>query len=286
MVQARSVERMLLNDDPNLQTEIVGITTTGDRSARIPSQPLSGKGDFLKELESALLADEADMAVHSMKDVPFILPPALRIRSIGLREDPRDVLIGISSLLKLDASARIGTSSTRRQALLRHEANKTNVAPIRGNIDTRLRRLQEGEFDAIVLAAAGLNRLGLQQYVGCFLEPSIYVPPAGQGLLAVEYRENDSRVEEVLARIEDHETATVASVERAVVASIEADCTTPIGVHCQSRDGEYRVNAVVLDPQGQHSIRAQLTGGDPDSLATRAADQLLSMGARDLFQTQ
>ncbi len=285
LAQANHVRSLLLERNPDVGVEIVGMTTTGDRSATSPSQALSGKGDFLKELELALLDQSADLAVHSMKDVPSSTPKGLRISAIGNRADARDALIGVKSLSELSVDSCIGTSSARRSALLKHVTNRSNIKPIRGNVDTRLAKLDNREVDALVLACAGLSRLGLEQRIGCFLDPSIFVPAAGQGCLAVEFRAGDEAVKRILDPLISQAASAVADCERAVVRELQADCNAPMGVYCAHKGSIYHLYGVVLDPNGDHSVRVSLADESTSTLADRAAEQLIAMGALDLIKS-
>lgn len=284
LVQANYVRTLLLEGNPDLNVEIIGMTTSGDRSASSPSQALSGKGDFLKELEVALLDESADLAVHSMKDVPASTPKGLHIRAIGSRADARDALIGVSALSELKPDSRIGTSSSRRRALLKHVANQTNVEPIRGNVKTRLAKLENKVVDALVLACAGLSRLGLEQRIGCYLDPTIFVPAAGQGCLAVEYRTGDEVIERIIDSLGANGISDIADCERAVVRDLEADCSVPLGVYCVQKGNDYRLHAVVLDSNGDHALRANLIDQSASRLADRATQQLIALGALELIK--
>lgn len=281
--QTNYICRLLQKANPDLEIEIVGVVTTGDKSADQHNSPLSGKGDFLKEIESELLNETADLAIHSMKDVPAHLPAGLSVRAVAQRNDPSDSLVGVSSPFDLPADARIGTSSSRRRALLRHAFNKTNVQNIRGNVDTRLKKLDDGSYDALVLASAGLLRLGLDNRIGFRLDPSIFVPAAGQGQLAAEYRINDRKISRLVDSLEEDGASNVSRCERDVVNKLGADCTTPIGVYCQSKDRGFHVDAIVVDPCGERSVRVSCQDENPANLATTVARSLLSMGARELF---
>lgn len=283
MQQTVWVRNFLQNFNPDLEIEILGVVTTGDKSSQDIDSQLTGKGDFLKEIESELLGETADLAVHSMKDVPAQLPDGLTIRAIGPRQDPTDALVGIGSIDSLSANARIGTSSSRRRALLRHVFNKTNVRSIRGNVDTRLRKLDEAKFDALILASSGLVRLGLDNRIGTRLDPTIFVPAAGQGQLAVELRRDDDNISKLVDSMEVPEATLASCCERYVVNELGADCTTPIGVYCEPIDQGFHVQSIVLDPSGEHSVQASFFDESPCKLAERAVHSLLSMGARDLI---
>ncbi len=282
--QTNYICRLLQSKNPGLKIETVGVVTTGDKSAIQPNSPLSGKGDFLKEIESELLNETADLAIHSMKDVPAHLPNGLAVRAVAPRQDPSDALVGVSSPFDIPGNARIGTSSCRRRALLRHAFNKTNVQNIRGNVDTRLKKLDDGSYDVLVLATAGLLRLGLNNRIGFRLNPTVFVPAAGQGQLAAEYRIGDSKISKLMDSLEVPGVSDVSRCERDVVDKLGADCTTPVGVYCISKDQEFHIEAIVVDPSGEHSVRVSCQGESPASLATKVARSLLSMGARELFE--
>lgn len=282
--QTNYICRLLQNGNPGLEIETLGVVTTGDKSANQPNSPLSGKGDFLKEIELELLKGTADLAIHSMKDVPAHLPDGLAVRAVAPRQDPSDALVGVSSPFNIPANARIGTSSCRRRALLRHAFNKSNVQNIRGNVDTRLKKLDEGSYDALVLATAGLLRLGLNDRIGFRLDPSIFVPAAGQGQLAAEYRIGDNQISRLIDSLEEPGASDVSRCERDVVNILGADCTTPVGVFCVSRNQEFHIEAIVVDPSGERSVRVSCQDESPASLATTVARSLLSMGASELFE--
>lgn len=282
--QTSYICRLIRNANPGLEVETVGVTTTGDRSASSPNSPLSGKGDFLKEIETELLDETADLAIHSMKDVPALLPDGLEVRAVAHRQDPSDALIGVSTLHNLPIDARIGTSSCRRRALLRHIFNRTDVQDIRGNVDTRLKKLEDGSYDALVLASSGLIRLGLDDKIGCRLDSSIFIPAAGQGQLAAEYRTGDEKISKIVDTLEVTESSDASHCERDIVKKLGADCTTPIGVYCKPMDQGFLVEAIVVDPSGEHSVRASCHDENLDSLANSVAESLVSMGARELFE--
>ena len=282
--QTNYICRLIQNAYPELEVETVGVTTTGDKSAHDPNSSLSGKGDFLKEIESKLVNESVDLAIHSMKDVPALIPEGLAVRAVAPRQDPRDAVVGASTLRDLPTNARIGTSSCRRRALLRHAFNRTNVQEIRGNVDTRLKKLDDGSFGALVLASSGLIRLGLDKRIGFRLDSSIFVPAAGQGQLAAEYRIDDRDIAKIVHSLEVADARDASQCERDVVSKLGADCTTPIGVYCKPMDPGFHTEAIVLDPSGEHSVRASCQDENLDNLATTVAESLLSMGARELFE--
>jgi hydroxymethylbilane synthase len=252
--------------------ELVTITTSGDRGA-----VLNDKSEWVSELEHALLAGEIDLAVHSAKDVPAELPEGLSLVAIPERADPRDVICGAQALDALPAGARVGTSSLRRAAQLRAAREDLEVVSVRGNVDTRLRKLAAGEVDALVLARAGLERLGRLEEAGGVLDE--LVPAAGQGALALEARTGT----EVPAALRDRVATTCVSAERSLVRALEANCNTPVGAFARVlRDEEVELVAWVGRPDGSAWVRDRLTGA-PDGLGERVAERLLAVGARELL---
>jgi hydroxymethylbilane synthase len=270
LAQAELVAGWLADD-----VELVPITTSGDRGSR------SDKSRFVKEIEEALLAGEVDLAVHSAKDVPADLPEGLSIVGVPERADARDVLCGAESLAALGAGAVVGTGSLRRQAQLLALRPDLEVRELRGNVDTRLRRLEEGDFDAIVLAAAGLERLGREG--GAVLAE--LVPAPGQGCLALEARADDREVVAAAATLTDRHALTALTAERALVAALEASCHTPIGAHASLSDSALSLTAFVGLPDGSHWIRDSLAGDpeDPATLGLEVGERLLAAGARELL---
>lgn len=294
LTQARLVVGMLEGVEPGLRVEITPVRTSGDeRSARAGTKasPASGPGDksrFVKEIEEALLAGTADLAVHSAKDVPGQLPDGLAIVGVPARADPRDSLCGASAIADLAPGARVGTSSLRRRAQLLATREDLEVTELRGNVDTRLRRLGEGGYDAIVLAQAGLERLGLP--AGEPVDPAVLVPAPGQGCLALEARAGDERTADLAAAITEAEALACLTVERAVTATLEASCQTPIGVHAElagDRDGvpELTVASFVGRPDGSAWLRDEVAGDAeaPAELGRLAGERLLAAGAAEVL---
>jgi len=269
LAQARQVAALLGGTHA-----IVEVTTTGDRDGA----DAGDKERWVRELDAALLAGEIDCAVHSAKDVPAHLPAGIVIAAVPERADPRDALCGAPSLAALPEGARVGTSSLRRTAQLRALREDLDVLDLRGNVDTRLRRLAEGGYDAIVLAVAGLERLGRDEE-GVAVDE--LVPAAGQGCLAVTTRAG----EESLAAAIDHEPSSRAlAAERAVVRALEADCHTPVGAHASPLvDGQLALRAFVGAPDGGAWVRDELEGEDPVRLGEEVAERLLAAGAREVL---
>lgn len=254
LAQSRAFARALLDVTPGLAIEELHIVTAGDRTQDKPLQDIGGKGLFIKELEEALLDGRADIAVHSIKDVPALLADRLRIAAIPRREDPRDALVSRSGarLAELPPGARVGTGSLRRALALRSARPDLVVEPVRGNVDTRLRKVDEGQFDAVVLAFAGLRRLGIEARATEVLDPSVSLPAIGQGALGIECRADDARAAEVLARITDAETAICVTAERAVMAAVDGNCRTPVAAFAEHDGDALRLRALLADPDGSN----------------------------------
>jgi hydroxymethylbilane synthase len=259
------------------EVELITITTSGDRGSQ------TDKSRFVKEIEEALLAGEIDLAVHSAKDVPAELPAELSIVGVPERADPLDALCGAGSLDDLSDGAVIGTASIRRRAQLAALRPELDVRDLRGNVDTRLRRLAEGDFDAIVLARAGLARLGREGEGAALPE---LVPAAGQGCLALEARGDDNAVAEAAAALTDRDALTALTAERALVTALGATCDTPVGALAHTADGGLRLTAFIGHPDGSHWIRDELDGdpADPAALGHAVAERLASAGAGALLE--
>lgn len=263
----------------HIATEIRIIKTTGDHLQTMSLTQAGGKGLFTKEIEEALLAGTIDLAVHSLKDLPTESPTGLAIAAIPEREDPRDALAGLR-LAQLFPGARVGTSSGRRASQLRVLYPGLQIEPIRGNVDTRLRKLKEGQFDAIMLAAAGLRRLGLAHEIAEVLSPSQVCPAPGQGALAVQTRENDPAAE--ICRQLDHlPTRQAVACERAVLASLGGGCQLPLGAFAERRGGRLHLTAVAASVDGIQYLRTELQGpaDRPEELGQAAAKDLIARGA-------
>jgi hydroxymethylbilane synthase len=264
------------------ETEIVEVTTAGDRGA----EPGSDKSRWVAELERALLDGEADVAVHSAKDVPGTLPDGLEIVAVPARADARDALCGAPSLDALPAGARVGTRSLRRRALLLAARTDLEIVPLGGNVDTRLRKLGEGAADALVLAHAGLERLQRADEAGAVLDPESFVPAPGQGALALEARTGDDSVRNALATLHDPGAAACLAAERALAAGLGGSCHTPIGGHATPVAGDRLcLRAFVGLPDGSAWVRDVVEGpdGEPERLGREAAARLLAAGARELL---
>jgi hydroxymethylbilane synthase len=266
--------------------EIVPMRTEGDRLAEARLAVVGGKGLFVREIEEALLRGEIDVAVHSLKDLPAELPAGLTLAAFPAREDARDVLVARrpATLESLAPGARVGTSSPRRRALLLALRPDLMVEPIRGNVDTRLRKLAGGDWDAIVLAAAGLRRLGLAPEHGTPLDPEVVVPAVGQGIIAVETRADDGDTRTRLAPVDDPATRACALAERAYLTRLGASCHTPMAAHARLEGDTLRMSAVVASEDGRRVLRA--SGAAPAREAGRLggelAEALLAQGAAEI----
>lgn len=252
LAQSRAFARKLIDASPGLSIEELHVVTSGDKTQDKPLQDIGGKGLFIKELEEALLDGRADFAVHSIKDVPAVIAESLVIAAIPAREDPRDALVSRSGapLAALPAGARVGTGSLRRALALRSQRPDLVVEPIRGNVDTRLRKVDEGQFEGVILALAGLKRLGLEGRATEILDPSVSLPAIGQGALGIECRNGDARTAEVLARMVDRETSICVTAERAVMAAVDGNCRTPVAAFAVREGGSIRLRALLAEPDG------------------------------------
>ena len=268
------------------ETEIVSMRTEGDRLAEAKLAAVGGKGLFVREIEEALLRREIDVAVHSLKDLPAEPPAGLVLAAFLPREDPRDMLIGVrtATLEDLAPGAVIGTSSPRRRALVLAARPDVGVEPIRGNVDTRLRKLAAGSFDAIVLAAAGLRRLGLTPAHCTALDPERFVPAVGQGIIAVEARVDDAATLAGLTRLDHAATRACALAERAYLALLGASCTTPIAAHARLDGSTLRMSAVVADDDGRRLLRTSGSGAaaEAETLGRRLGEEMLAKGAASI----
>jgi hydroxymethylbilane synthase len=272
--------------------ELVIIRTSGDRDRQSSLRVIGGKGVFTKELEDALLEERIDLAVHSMKDMPTSLPAGLEISAICPREDVRDALISRDAL-KLDelpSGARIGTSSLRRQTQLRHYRGDFEMVDMRGNVDTRLAKLAQGDYDAIVLAKAGLDRLGRAEQISEILPPEICLPAAGQGAMGIETRKREDEFFAAVRKLNHRPSQLAVEAERAVLVALEGGCQVPIGVWARMEADSLRIDARVLSADGKESIRESRTGSSENAielgrtvaaaLLDRGADRLLRLAGR------
>lgn len=268
------------------QTRIEIIKTTGDKITDVPLAQVGGKGLFTKEIEEALLAGAIDLAVHSLKDMPAALPEGLTLAAFPEREDPRDGLVG-RTLAELRSGDRVGTSSLRRAAQLHALGLGLTIETLRGNVDTRLRKLDEGQYDAIVLAAAGLRRLGWENRITELLDPSVMCPAPGQGALAIETRDgkagDDGAVQQIARQLDHAETRSAVTAERALLAVLEGGCQVPLGAYAHLEGSSIHLRAIVASPDGQRVIRDSLCGVEPIVLGHELGRRLLAAGAREIL---
>ncbi len=281
--QAEHVRSRLQAAHPDLAIELVTMSTQGDRVLDSPLAKIGGKGLFVKELEQGMLEDRADIAVHSMKDVPAELPDGLEIGAILMREDPRDAFVSnvYGSIESLPRGARVGTSSLRRQCQLHAMRPDLTILDLRGNVGTRLGKLDAGEFDAIVLACAGLRRLGMAERITAALSPETMLPAIAQGVIGIECRSGDSRVARRIAVLNDAGTALRTSMERAMNARLAGGCQAPVAGYSELADGVLEMRGLVGRPDGSDLIRAAISGppGDAALLGRELAEDLLAQGA-------
>ena len=293
LCQANAVAALLLQH-ARVASDIVVIKTSGDRLADASLAQIGGKRLFVKEIEDALLAGEIDLAVHSSKDMPAVLPPGLEVGAVLPREDPHDAIVlpGTAAarsfqdvVHSLGDRPRIGTSSVRRIAQLSRLFPGATFVPVRGNLGTRLRKLDTGDYDALVLAAAGLRRLGRGDRITASVPADACVPAPGQGIIAVEIREGDERVKHFVAHIDDADAAVALRAERVVVTRLGGGCQMPIGVLAEGYGERLAVQGVVVSPDGSRLVRASATGvpADAERLGTFVADELLRGGAGDIL---
>jgi hydroxymethylbilane synthase len=271
-----------------VDAEIVIIKTTGDKLQTASFAQIGGKGVFIKELEEALLNGEVDLAVHSVNDIPTDVPSRLCFPVICRREDTRDCLIAAKSetLATLRQGARLGTSSLRRQAQIRHVRPDLDVRELRGNVDTRLRKVESGEYDAILLAKAGLDRLGWSNRISEVLSPDVCMPAVGQGALGVQARLKDSEIADALAPLDDFETRQSIVAERSLLGALEGGCQVPLGAWARVERGELILDAVVCSSDGSKHIRQRATSVPEQAreLGTQVAQLLIDAGAREILE--
>jgi hydroxymethylbilane synthase len=289
LAQARMVRQALAaahGFDPE-QIAIEVIRTSGDRIQDRPLADVGGKGLFTKEIEEALAAGAIDLAVHSSKDMPTVLPPGLVLSAFMEREDPRDVFISrkAKSIAGLPRGATVGTASLRRQAMVKRKRPDLTIVPLRGNVETRLRKLDEGVADATLLALAGLKRLGLADAVTAVLDVNEFLPAVGQGAIGIETRADDARTCELLAAINHADTFSALGAERAFLAVLDGSCRTPIGGHATISGGRLRFRGMVVKPDGSEAFEASREGNvrDAEELGADAGAELKGRAGPDFF---
>jgi hydroxymethylbilane synthase len=285
--QAEWVKSHLLAGQEELVVELVVIKTTGDKILDVPLAKVGGKGLFVKEIEEALLDGRADLAVHSVKDMPAELPKGLHLAAMPPREDPRDALISKNGagLDKLPQGARVGTSSLRRAAQLLHLRPDLRIETLRGNVDTRLRKLESEGLDAVVLAAAGLKRMELNQVISEYLEPERVLPAVGQGALGIETRTDDGFTNEMVESLVHQETVTTVRAERAFLKRLEGGCQVPIGAYATLEGETLNLTGMVADLTGVRLIRKEMRGDarQPEVVGERLAEVVLESGGGEIL---
>jgi hydroxymethylbilane synthase len=289
MWQAEHVRARLAALHPGCDVSILGMTTKGDRVLDQSLAAIGGKGLFIKELEVAMAEGSADLAVHSLKDVPMDMPPDFTLAAIGEREDPRDALVSnhYLELAQLPGGARVGTSSLRREAQLRERDPLLNILPLRGNVNTRLRKLDEGQYDAIILAAAGLKRLGFGDRIASVLDPDESLPAVGQGALAIECRAVRADVIAAVAPLVDLETTLACIAERAFSRALSGSCHTPLAAHAVRRHDELWLRGLLASRDGASVMRGDQSAKVADEAAADAlgralAEDFLARGAAQM----
>ncbi|HZS31894.1 MAG TPA: hydroxymethylbilane synthase [Methylomirabilota bacterium] len=286
--QAEAVATALRAAWAGLACEVVPIRTSGDRLATAHLAEIGGKGLFVKEIDDALLGGRVDVAVHSLKDLPALRPDGVVLAAFPPREDPRDVLVAdpATTLGTLPRGARVGTSSLRRSVQLRARRPDVRTVAVRGNVDTRLQKLRQGQYEALLLAAAGLRRLGLVEVTSTPLDPDEMLPAIGQGTLAVECRADDARVARLALAIDDPPTRAASLAERALLASLGGACTTPLAAYARIDGDALRLDAWVATPDGVRALRDVAIGDAraPEAVGRQLAGRLLGAGAGELVQ--
>jgi hydroxymethylbilane synthase len=282
--QAESIRKRLFGAT-GVEAEIVVIKTAGDKMQQAPLTQIGGKGIFIKELEEALLEESIDLAVHSVKDIPTDTPSRLMFPAVCRRDDVRDCLVG-ATLTSLRQGARVGTSSLRRQAQVLHIRPDLDIRDLRGNVDTRLRKVESGEYEAILLAKAGLDRLGVSQRISEILSPEVCMPAVGQGAIAVECRLKDAETADILAPLDDAETRTAIIAERALLAALQGGCQVPLGAWARIERGELVLEACVCSVDGVQYVKQRATA-PPDqaaALGEHMARLLIEAGAQSILE--
>jgi len=286
--QAEFVKAQLEHFHPNIQVELVTMVTKGDKILDTPLAKVGGKGLFVKELETAMLEGRADIAVHSMKDVPVEFPEGLGLQVICEREDPRDAFVSnnFNNIDELPLGSIVGTSSLRRQCQIRAARPDLIIRDLRGNVGTRLGKLDNGEYDAIILAAAGLIRLKMHDRIASVIEPEQSLPAVGQGAVGIECRLDDDRMKDLLAPLEHQETRQRVLIERAVNKRLEGGCQVPIGSYCVLEGDQFWLRALVGSPDGSVMLTEEARGNlvDAETIAIEVADKLLNRGGREILQ--
>jgi len=282
--QANHVSALLAGRGHEVEIEV--IHTTGDKITDVALAKVGTKGMFTKEIEQALAAGRVDLAVHSLKDLPTELPGGFEIAAITERQDPRDAFCSrhFSKIEDLPKSARVGTSSLRRQAQLKAIRADLDIHPLRGNVDTRLRKLEQGEYDAIILASAGLKRLGKTEWIKQIIPAEVLCPAAGQGALGIEIRQGDARTRDLLSFLDDPIARAATTCERALLNRLGGGCQVPIGAFATKNAGTLHLESMVADPDGSRLFRDSRDGSDPEKLGNAAGAALLARGGEQILE--
>src|SRR5690554_383089 len=287
MWQARHIQIRLKALYPNTDVEILGMTTTGDQILDSPLSRIGGKGLFVKELEQALADGRADLAVHSMKDVPMYLPDGFAMAAISEREDPRDAFVSndFPDLVALPSGSVVGTSSLRRQSQLQARFPHLRIESLRGNLQTRLRKLDEGQYAAIILAAAGLKRLGLEARIADLIDVEDSIPAVGQGALGIEINADREDLYEILAPLNHSDTASCVEAERGMSRALSGSCTVPLGAYAEKENNEIYIRGFVASLDGSEMLRESIKGDakDPETLGQQLAQRLRDRGADQIL---
>lgn len=287
LIQTNLIKQALLFHYPDLIIEVIGFTTSGDKNLSVPLTEIGGKGLFTKELEQALLSHEADIAVHSVKDLTVVLPEGLILAAVTEREDARDVLSTHKAcdLRSLPHGASVGSSSLRRQCQLLAARPDLHIKPLRGNIQTRLSKLKHGEYDALVLASAGLKRLNLSDQITYYFSLAEILPAIGQGALGIQCRQEDIAIQRLLSPLNHPPTYHAILAERAFNSYLNGGCRSPIAAFATFNQGHVSIEGLVGSPDGKTIIRASLTGASPEETGIVLAQQLLSQGADKILRS-
>lgn len=290
IAQSEYVIATLKKFHPGLEIRINEITTTGDKDRRTVLWTLKETGFFTSQVEDALIAHEADFAVHSFKDLPTAQREGLAIGAVFDRNFVEDCLVSASpveSIDQLPANAKIGTSSLRRAAQLKHLRADLEPTPIRGNVHTRLRKLDTNEFDAILLARAGLERLGLADKISFVFDPAVFIPAPAQGALGIQTRADDDETNEIIAAIDDINARTTTAAERKILTTMQCGCHAPVGAYAEITGGDVQIRAFISDLQGKNFIRREVAGPaeDAENIAEKIANELLEVGGKEILES-
>ncbi len=285
--QANFVADQLKKHFPDLEVELVKITTKGDKILDVPLAKVGGKGLFVKEIEEAMLRNEIDIAVHSLKDVPTYFPEGLGLVAITKREDPRDAFLSVkySSLKELPEGAIVGTSSLRRKVQLKINRPDLQIKDLRGNVDTRIRKLEEGQYDAVILAYAGLKRLGLENKVKQVFSPDFMIPAVAQGFLGIEARLDDENTRKIVSVLNDEESEIRATAERAFLKTLEGGCQVPLAGYSEIKNGKLTLTGFVSDLEGKTIFKDFIEGSpaEAEDLGIELAERILQAGAKKVL---